>query len=342
MIKILSKKGGGDIDVITNEVYFVKEKLQKKQFIFKEYLSKESGFFMRKLTTKGLVNFHLQENIFFIYNSNIIIIKGFSELILNSKNNYQYMIYMMKIYFEHKKTKKYYIKEIEAYYKTKFEDINLNKEIKEFIKQNDLKVIKKSIKIDLFFKKIRRLKYFLYPRFIAITGVDGSGKSTIVKELNLIMGHNSDIVYMGKKDWQTKIANYAFEKKRFPSIINILILYFEFWYRYLKTFKNTKVIIFDRYPIEMYLTQTGIRKKVYYLLFNILFPKPSYTFYLHCPVKFSLNRKDDIEDIEEFKIRKKLYDKLYLQNISFDTSKLTKQQVLKNIVKKIKNLTEML
>jgi len=330
-----------DIDILSKDIIKDYEKFKKLGFIKVPYINKDSGFFMKKLVSSKLINFHLQEEIFYINNNTMYIIKGFKNLLIFSESNNQYMVYLMKIYFEHK-VKDYYKKEIERKYKIPLDKINIQKEIEQFILKHNLKVVKKSIKVDLFLKKIRRLKYFLYPRFVAITGVDGSGKSTIVKELHSIMGNNSAIVYMGKKDWQTKIANYAFEKKRFPSIVNILILYFEFWYRYLKTFKNTKVIIFDRYPTEMYLTQTGIRKKVYYLLFNILFPKPSYTFYLYCPVEFSLDRKDDIEDIDEFKIRKKLYDKLYLHNISFDTSKLTKRQVLKNIVKKIKNLTEML
>jgi len=98
MMKILSKQKNGDIDIITDSLNEMKNYFEKKKFIYVKYIFKKTGFFMKKLTTKGIITFHLQNEIFFIKKNKLIIIKGFSKLILNNNNSYIYMIYMMKIY----------------------------------------------------------------------------------------------------------------------------------------------------------------------------------------------------------------------------------------------------
>ena len=336
MVKLLNRKKSNtlsDIDLLVDDLGYYKNYCISRGFTAVKYINSESGFFLKKLSTQGLITLHLQDKIFFTNQDSIYIVDGFEKLVLDS-SSYLYMIYMMKIYFENK-NKKYYIEEIEQTYKKEFTDIDIEEEIQQFLKKKSLKIVKKNIKQDLILKRLRRLKFFFSSRYIAITGIDGSGKSTIVNHLNEIMQNNSTVVYMGKKNWRTQLAKKAFKEKKFNSVVNLLILYFEFWYRYFSTFKNSKVVIFDRYPTEMYLTQRGIRKIGYYILFNILFPKPSFIFYLHCPSKVSLDRKDDILDKEEFQRRKVLYDKLYKQYQSFDTSKLTINRLLKKILQEL-------
>jgi len=334
-VKVIKRSRGKEIDLLCKNVEIEALKLQRKGFFLSEYLGQQSGIFLKKLTTKGLRTLHLQEEIFYIKPDNtMIIIKGFSQLILTSKYNYDYMIYMMKIFYE-KQIKERYCLEIEKVYQKPYEKIDIEKEIFIFIKAYGLKQEIRSLRKERFIKKLKRMKMFLFPRYIAITGMDGSGKSTIVELLHQLMGHNSQVIYMGKKEWQTSIAAYAFKEKRFPSILNLLILYGEFWYRWLQSFKSTKVIIFDRYPSEMYLSQIGIRRKVYALLFNRFFPSPSQTFYLYCSPSDAYARKSDIVDKALYIRMKEMFDEHYASSNTIDTSKKDVTQTLKEIITKL-------
>jgi len=324
----------GDIDLLVTSLQEAKVYFSKKKFIYTSYLGKESGFFMKKLTTRGLVNFHIQNKIFYLAENQLIVVEGFETLVLEDTQKYRYMRYMMKMVFE-KKSKAYYVSAIEEQYQTTINQIDLVNEVEKFIRLHGLHLEKKTLWFAKLKQKLQRAIYLFYPRFIAITGVDGSGKSTTLHSLKEKMGHNATITYMGKKCWQTTLAKKFLIRKRLPSILNILILYIEFLYRFFKGFRNSKVVLFDRYPNEMYLTQTGIRRVIYYLLFCVFFPNPSKIFYLYCPEETSLKRKDDIDDPEEFKRRKQAFDQHYQKAVGINTENKSTQEVLKVIIKNL-------
>ena len=199
-----------DIDILTPFPKEIKKMYEAKHLCYTPSLYSWSGYFMKKLTTKGLLVFHIQDEIFFTTEDESIIIAGFAQMILSEDKSYDYMLYMMKIYFE-KKIKKRYIQEIEKAYDKPFYTIDIKEEIDEFINIHRLSLKKKRLKYSKWKKRFFRLKYFFYPRYIAITGLDGSGKSTALKSLKCIMQHNCTLYIWAKKSgelgWQKDILS---------------------------------------------------------------------------------------------------------------------------------------
>lgn len=185
---------------------------------------------------------------------------------------------------------------------------------------------------------------------ISFTGVDGAGKSTIIALLENYIGKQNVIIqYMGSRCYESKIAVKYIENNKSNSILmdvlKIFVFIYEMYYRVWKLRNTSKLIIFDRYVDEKYISlkkNHNIGAKFllyfYYVFFGILFHKPDVTFYLTCPVEFSLKRKDDIvsdKDKDKLLKNKRLMDNYYINRkntITIDTSIYTIDETLNKIV----------
>ena len=186
-------------------------------------------------------------------------------------------------------------------------------------------------------------------------GIDGTGKSSAVKRLKDIFGSNTTVQYMGRKEWETNLAqkrNSVMDNGKHPifKLFGPLIMGIEFYYRVYKHYTTSKVVIFDRYIWEFVLqlvrTNTGIsfilKKLVYKVLFSFLYPKPKYCFYLTCDISTSIKRKDDITEteLESLQWLKEKNDKAYKHNkniIVINTDLLNSDEVIKKIIEYLPN-----
>lgn len=178
---------------------------------------------------------------------------------------------------------------------------------------------------------------------ICFVGIDGSGKSTTVENLQKILPNFIHLQYMGFKDYQTnscKKITAIKNKNAIQKILEILYIYFDMVYRYVSVRFKTGIVVYDRYVWEAYYNNVKIRKVIYFILYKILFPKPKLIIYLHCPSKISLQRKNDIEDVELFMKMKKKTDEIYLNMnkvIDFNSYELTQEEILEKVCEVINN-----
>lgn len=172
---------------------------------------------------------------------------------------------------------------------------------------------------------------------IAILGVDGSGKSTLVQALKQLLDEKCCVQYMGFREMETFWGKeYYASGKRFKfKLMPFIGVYIEMWYRYIKNrFHNYRIVLYDRFPWEAYDNAFGKYKVIYFILFKMFFPRPKKVYYLYCSVETSLKRKDDILNKEIFVNMKKRFDKKYKNQKSiksFDTDECTTEEILEII-----------
>lgn len=193
----------------------------------------------------------------------------------------------------------------------------------------------------LFHRTSLRLKGFVRTRImkmrkatIAIIGVDGTGKSSAIDILSRALQHRGFSVYMGYRDFGTKI-----ESSTGSSIKSVITIYLAMWKRYLKyRYHYGGIIIFDRYPYEIYINSTGIKSRIYRVFYQVLFPTPNEIVYIHCKSETSLSRKDDIENENVFRKMKDRFDEEYLNNneiICLSSDELSSVEIVDRICREI-------
>lgn len=156
---------------------------------------------------------------------------------------------------------------------------------------------------------------------LAIIGVDGTGKSSVIQALGNEFGEKCIITYMGYRSFEDNRIE-RLQNKPASSIITktikfvyvVFLIYRCYLKRYRTSVNKGKFVIFDRYVHEIYINAQGIMKIVFTLLYKYLYPKPSNVVYLYCPVEESLRRKDDITDKVTFRKMKERFDKTFLNN----------------------------
>lgn len=187
---------------------------------------------------------------------------------------------------------------------------------------------------------------------IAVLGVDGTGKSTIVKAIYERLGSKkSCIQYMGLKEWETKPAQMCLTKpwaKLFGRFARLAVLY-ELKKRVYKHNHDKKIVIFDRYVDEQVLQFRKTKQNLlgtimeclYKRVFGENFYRPTMSFYMTCNLEVSIARKDDInssQEIERLKINKTLMDGFYKKRndvITIDTTSMSIDETMDIIFKKI-------
>lgn len=168
---------------------------------------------------------------------------------------------------------------------------------------------------------------------ICVVGVDGTGKSTIVRMVTEMFANNASVVqYMGQKNWETGFAKlFAEHPLKILRLVRPIAVIVEYYYRVYKHNGSKRVVIFDRYVDELIISlrdeaewKRRIVARIYKLFLGNRFYHPTVTFYLTCDVEISLCRKDDIESEEQIKALKKIKGKLdeyYIneKNVVIDT-----------------------
>lgn len=178
---------------------------------------------------------------------------------------------------------------------------------------------------------------------LAIIGVDGTGKSSVIKALENEYGDKCIITYMGYRSFEDpkieelqNIPSSSIITKIVKYIYVVFLTYKCYLNRYKLSVKTGRYVIFDRYVHEIYINAHGVMKLVYTLLYKYLYPNPSKIVYLYCPVDESLKRKDDITDIMLFKNMKERFDKKFLHNkkcLCLDSSVYSTQELAEQIKK---------
>lgn len=189
---------------------------------------------------------------------------------------------------------------------------------------------------------------------ICIAGVDGTGKSSTVKNLCKIIGKEKSVVqYMGARQWESRLGIKYFVEDYysgpFKPIMWVVSYIYEMYYRYYKHKGEGKIVIFDRYAFEHAVfrsdVENGFKGKLYSFIFKLAFlwfyPKPNKTFYLICPLEVSLSRKSDIttkQEIASLERNKRILDDFYQRRkgvVVIDTTKENEESVISHIMSEI-------
>ena len=191
-------------------------------------------------------------------------------------------------------------------------------------------------------------------RVISFMGVDGSGKSTLIKQIKKKFKNKIKIKYLHLRpyifltDKRTVIKNPHIKKKKvsklfsFSKLLIWLAIYNLFFFYNLK--KKNQIIIFDRYVDDILIDPARYR---FNLSTNIIkkiikfFPNPNLWIILKVKPSVAYNRKKEIS-LKETKrqcIKYLKFAKIKKNSIVINTNKNIKQSTTM-IIKEIKNIYE--
>lgn len=171
-------------------------------------------------------------------------------------------------------------------------------------------------------------------KIIALVGVDGVGKSTIINEIkNIIPGTIS--IYMGSAHYRFQKFYDILPKNFITNFILFFMAYLENWMRYIQSIWLKSIgytVIFDRFPTYQFARAKGFRKKLYSTFYNYFFPSPYQIFYLYNESEILMKRKKEhsqnqLEEIQ-YEYNKISTGKRNTQSIKNDDMGKTIQKII--------------
>ena len=181
---------------------------------------------------------------------------------------------------------------------------------------------------------------------VSLMGVDGSGKTTLAKELHKIFKGSKYLhlkPYILFQDRRTVIKNPHYQKKS-SSILSLLRLIT--WLISYKIFFQQKesknIFFFDRYAHDILIDPWRYKHNLSQSLTKFIlkfFPKPHLWIFLNPSLKTTKSRKFELPD-NELKRQIKDYTQFFknLKNVVELNRNIQKQKLAKIITKKINNL----
>ena len=191
-------------------------------------------------------------------------------------------------------------------------------------------------------------------RVISFMGVDGSGKSTLIKQIKKKFKNKIKIKYLHLRpyifltDKRTVIKEPHIQKKKasklfsFSKLLIWLVIYRLFFFYNLK--KKNQIIIFDRYVHDILIDPVRYRFNLSTNTIKKLikfFPNPNLWIILKVKPSVAYNRKKEIS-LKETKrqcIKYLKFAKIKKNSIVINTNKNIKQSTTM-IIKEIKNIYE--
>lgn len=167
---------------------------------------------------------------------------------------------------------------------------------------------------------------------IAFVGVDGSGKSTLIKNLQQLLKDKCIVQYMGCRSYEDPKLVKLLEKNNLTKIEKLYLRWLQyrcFRKRYDNAVATGKIVLFDRFVDELYINASKYNF-FYVFLYKYVFPRPSCLFYLHCSVDESLHRKNDVPDSVFFRTMKVKFDNRFLKDpkcICLNSEEFTPQEL---------------
>jgi thymidylate kinase len=181
---------------------------------------------------------------------------------------------------------------------------------------------------------------------ISLMGVDGSGKTTLAKQLNKIFKKSKYLhlkPYILFQDRRTTIKNPHSQKKSTTilsllRLLSWLISYKIFFYKK----KNKKIYIFDRYVHDILIDplryKHGLSQKSTKFILKF-FPKPNLWIFLNPPLKNIISRKSELPVNE---LRRQVKDYIHFfknqKNVIKLNKNLKKKKLVEIVTKTINNL----
>lgn len=363
--------GSHDIDllVLREDAARARRILSRAGFVSVPTRYPASGRLFRKVTAQGLLTFHVQHHLCFHGPKDTVFLDGLAKTVVDAATlsrgglftapEINALIFLARDAYEGRSSAKGR-KAIEEFFPDwtpapKEPRRDEPGDLAEIWMARGVVVRRKSLRLRRrmrhIFERARTMARSIWRRpSVAVFGVDGTGKSTVIARLDEVFCGRLRLQYMGEKDWElTVLENRLGSPTRSRPSLGIvgclaigLLHYAEMWYRILKHSRFSGTVLYDRYPSERFLRKSGGMRLTNFLLYGPFLPRPSHIVYLHCSVERSVERKKEEawsrDQVETLRTRKGQFDRHFLNGrrvISICTDHLDPPEVASEIIRRL-------